>query len=49
MDVKSDVEVRGFCSILDSHGLTQHVNGTNHKGSHALEFIEDLQTSQNLE
>jgi len=34
VDIKSDVQAHRFYSILNSHGLTQHVNGATHKGDH---------------
>ena len=39
VDIKSDVETRRFCSILDSHRLIQHVNSTTHKGGHTLDLV----------
>ena len=39
VDIKSDVEARRFCSILNSHGLTQHVNSATHKGGHTLDLV----------
>ena len=36
---KSNVEARRFCSILDSHVLTQHVNSATHQGGHTLHLV----------
>ena len=38
-DDECDVEARRFCSILDSHGLTQQVNSETHKGGHTLDLV----------
>ena len=39
MNNKSDVEADRLCSILYSHGLTQHINGATHKGGHTLDLV----------
>ena len=39
IDNKFDVEVRRFCSRLDSYGLNQNVNKAINKGSHILDLV----------
>ena len=45
VDIKSNVEARTFFSILDSHGLTQHVNSATHKGGHTLYLVISRESS----
>jgi len=42
---KSDVETPRFCSILDTQGLTQHVNGASQKGSLTLALVISEESS----
>jgi len=45
VDVKSNGEARTFFSILDSHGLTQHINSATHKGGHRLDLVISRESS----
>jgi len=45
MDLKSNVEAHRFWCILDSHGLTQHVNSTTHKGGYTLDLVISRESS----
>ena len=39
VDNKSDIEAHRFCSKLDSHRLTRHVNGSTDKEGHTLDLV----------
>ena len=45
LDNKSNVEARRFCSILDSHGLTQQVNRTTHKEGYTIDLVISRESS----
>ena len=45
MHIKSDVEASRFCNILDSHGLTQHVNSATYKVGHTLDLVISRESS----
>jgi len=45
VDIKSNVEARTFFSILDSHGVTQHLNSATHKRGHLLDSVISRESS----
>jgi len=45
VDIKFNVEVRTFFSILDSHGFTHHVNSATHKEGHTLDLVISRESS----
>jgi len=48
VDIKSNVKAHTFFSILDSHGLTQHVSSAAHKGGQTLDLVITRESSPSI-
>jgi len=45
IDNKFDVSARTFTSIVDSHGLIQHINSVTQTGYHTLDLVIPTKSS----